>query len=250
MFVNGILTTPLTPGDISLLNCLYDARDGLRQVMKRWEDRMVFENISLAEKYTEGRLSIACYVEICGSGNRIEPHAFADTQTRINKLIVVVIICAHTSQLSYRNDWDQKSMFVNNTQLVKGPEGVIPSSVWLNEIGDQVTNILPGHLYFSTIDQRYKFISRITDREIGISGRDISGFGNNLTSHNVQGGTQIMDDVTNNQGNFAWQRVGIERQDIMPSEVFVDMQTVKVSFKECIKTSLKLLDVVVGPFDL
>ena len=251
MFINGKFTDPLTFSDIRFLELLYDSRDVLLQIQERWDNRLGgAEVISFAEEYSKGRLSIVCYMELGGSGERIKFPTIADYKSRINDFIIVVIMCAHTSQLSDRNNWEQQPMLVNDVQMVKTPQGVIPSFVWLNYIDDQVENVLPGHLYFSTVDGFYNFTSSITDREIGIPVWDIPGHSNNLTGHNVQGGTQIVDDITNNQRNLSWKRIGIEREDVVPSGIFVDMQTVEVSFKECSKTSLNLLDVLVGPFDL
>jgi len=251
MFMDGKFEHPLTSGDINFFKMLYDSRDFFRQLQQRWENRLGgAEEISFAEEYSKGRLSIVCYMELGGSGDRFKFPTIADYKSRINDFIIVVIVCAHTSQLSDRNNWDQKPMLVNDIQLVETPQGVVPSFVWLNYIDEQVENVLPGHLYFSTIDGYYNLTSSITDREIGIPVRDIPGKGNDLPDHNVQGGPQVVNNVTNNQRNLTWKGIGIERQDITPTRVIVDMQTVEVSFKECNKTSLKLLDVLVGPFDL
>ena len=249
MLKNGRFIEPLTPGDIDFLECLYDARDDLLQIFKSWENRIAFENISVAEQYAKGRLSIICYVELGGSGDRVKFSTITDYKSYSNP-IVVVVMCAHTSQLCDRNNREQQSVLVNDVQLVKTPQGIIPSFVWFNYIDDQGADFLPGHLYFSTIDGFYQFVSCETDREIGIPGWDTPGHGNNFAGHNVQGGTQIMNNVTNNQRDFPWERIGIECQDIVPIDVVVDMQAVEVSFKEGRKTSLKLLDVLVGPFDL
>ena len=249
MLKNGRFIEPLTLGDINFLELVYEARDGLLQIQKRWENRIVFENISVAEEYSKGRLSIVCYVELGGSGDRVQFSTIADYKSYSNP-IVVVIMCAHTSQLCDRNNRDQQSMLANDVQLVKTPQGIVPSFVWLNYIDEQGADFLSGHLYFSTVDGFYQFVSCVTDREMGIPGWDMPGQGNNFADHNVQAGAQIMNNVTNNQRDFPWNRIGIECQDIVPIDVVVDMQTVKVSFKEGRKTSLKLLDVLVGPFDL
>jgi len=248
--ISGRLAIALSSVEICLLNCLYNARDDLRQLMQRWDNRSIVENISLAEEYAKGRLSIVCYVEICRSSYRLDSSAISDSETCINDLIVVIVMRAYSGQLCDGNNRDQQSMLVNDVESVKGPQEIIPSFVWFDDIGNQIADILPGHVYLPTVDRCYEFFPCVTDRETGIPGWDIPGFGNNLTGHKVQGGTQIMDDVTNNQGNLGWQRIGIERQNIVPSEVLIDMQTVKVSFEECAKARLKILDVAVGPFDL
>jgi hypothetical protein len=245
----GKFEMPLTDGDICLLEFIHNSRGQLIELFERWDNSLTFESISVAEEYAKGRLSIVCYVELGGSGERLNFSTLADYKSRVNDFIVVVIMRANTSQSSDRNNWDQQPMLVHDVPLVKTPQGLIPSLVWFDFIDDQVTDDVSGYLYFSTMDGFYKFVSRVADREIGIPGWDFPRHGNNFTGHEVQGGSQVMDNVANNQRNFPWKRLGVERQDIIPREVIVDMQTVEIGFKKCSKTSLKLLDVLVGPFD-
>ena len=51
------------PGYVLLRDCIYDAKDELRELFERWNNSLTVEGISFAEKYIEGRISVILYVE-------------------------------------------------------------------------------------------------------------------------------------------------------------------------------------------
>lgn len=240
----------LTAGEISLLDCLHDARDDLRELMQRWDNRLVFEGLSLPEEYAKGRLSIVCYVELGGRGDRVEPTAFSHKEGQILKPVVVIVMRAYSAELRDGNNRNEQPMLVYNVQLMEGPQRIIPSLVRLYDVKNQITDVLPRHLYFSTIQRAYKFLPRISYWKIGVPSTRATGFDDNLASHEIEGCAQIVDSIANYQGNIAGQGFRVEREDILPSSVRVYLQTVEVCFEEGNEGRVKLLDVAVGPFDL
>ena len=61
-----------------------------------------------------------------------------------------------------------------------------------------------------------------------------------------------MDSITNNQRNFRRQSPDRFKRDYIRSviRIFVDAETIEVRLEEAVQNSLKLADVLVGPFDL
>src|SRR5450759_3161560 len=107
-------------GEVRFLDCLYEARHELRQLMERWDNRLTFENLSLVEKYLEGRLTLVCDVEL-GSGSywRVELSALSNNQSHALKNIVVVVDEVNVSEGDSGDNGHQSEMFVHNVGVVQ-----------------------------------------------------------------------------------------------------------------------------------
>ena len=247
-----MLGQTLTDGEVCLLDCLHDARYELRQLMQRWDDSLTLENLSFVEDYIEGRLSLLCDLEIGVSRYRINLSALSYSKANALKTIAPVVFCTHPNKSGDRGDGDQQPMFVHDVEIVKCAQGVIPSLVRFYRIDDKVDDGTGRSLYFSIIDGFYKFIARIPKIESCFSVGGVSSQGDDLTSHQVQSSMQVMDRISNNQGNLAGHLLGCFKLKDIHSilRVSLDVKTIEVRLEKCQENALKLIDVLVGPFDL
>lgn len=53
-------------GEVRFLNCVHAARDELRQLMQRWDNRLTLQGLVLGEEYRNGRLSLALNLKFTG----------------------------------------------------------------------------------------------------------------------------------------------------------------------------------------
>jgi hypothetical protein len=247
------MSRPLTPGEAYLLEIVNDARDDLRHLMQRWDDRLTFQNLSFVEKYLEGRLSVVLDVEITGCRYGFEYSALANNERHVDDSVSLVVLSVYAIQLRDREKRYQQSMFIGNIELIEGAENIVPSRVRLYPIQNQIDDISASSLYASTINSTFKFLPCLIERESRVFGRDSPGPNDNLASHEVKGGSQVVDGVPNHQGNFLGNAFGhFKLEDIVSFiSIFLDVKAVKVCLdKEGCKDRVKLLDVLIGPFDL
>lgn len=241
----------LTPGEVSLLNCLHDARNDLSKLIERWDNCLAFKNLSLVENYMDGRLAIAINLERIGVA-KYKCIVFRD-MNRGRKFFHYSAAGSHCygAETTESKDWNQESMLVGNIKIVESVERVIPSLIWLYHVNDQIDYVCTGDLYFSTVDSRFKFLPRIPHREASPLRWLLSGHGDDLASREIEGGSQVMNGVTDDQRNVATD--GLEHpefQDICAIRLVLDPQTISVRLDQCRDNSLKLRDVLYGPFNL
>lgn len=245
----GMNITGLTTGEKCLLDCVNDARDDLRKLMKRWNERLTFESAVLWEEYAKGRLTKVCYVHPGASSNGIQPATGIDTEGKVVEPIVVIVMAANAGDLDDTNRRNQQPMFIDDVDFVEGPNGIIPSNVRLYYINDEIANVATRDLNFSTTHLAYKFLPRISDWEAAILGWSAASDGDNFTGHKIQSRSKVMNCVTENKGNTFRQRRGIEYQYISTCKIPIDANTASASFEEGGKSRVQLIDVLVGPFN-
>ena len=250
--INGSVTVQLTSGEICLLNCVHDARNELRELEERWDNRLTFENLSFVEKYRVGRLSVALYLNISGHTCKVQYSALANHQSAVGKSHrpdFGVDVC----QSSDGNRRNQQPVLVDYVETVQSTEGAIPSVVIgfydIKQDGDDVGT---RNLYFSPVNSCFKFLPCISEGEIRVTRWRSTRHRNDLTSHEIQGRAQVMDHVTDNQGNFTGKRLGHFELNEATARIllFLDVKTAKVSFDECGEYPIELVDMLFGPFDL
>jgi len=247
-----MLGQTLTDGEVCLLDCLHNARHELRQIMQRWDDRLTIENLSFAENYIEGRLSLICDIEVGVSRYHIQFSSLPNNKVNELKAITSLVFGTCPNKSGDRGDGDQQLMFVHDVEVVKCAQGVIPSLVRFYRIDDNVDDGTGRSLYFPAIDGFYKFVTRVPKVELRLPVGCVSSQGDDLVSHQVQGRAQVVNCIANNQGNFTGHLLsGLELQDIISTiRVSLDVKTIEVRLEKCQENALKLIDVLVGPFDL
>mgnify|MGYP001569002881 CR=1 FL=1 len=235
----------LTSGEICLLDCLNDARDDLRKLMKRWNERLIFGRSILWEEYVKGRLSIVCYVHLGTRPNCVQSTPGTYTEGKVGECVVIIVMCANARNFEDADRWNQQPVFINDVDFVEGPNGIIPSNIRFYDISDEVADVATPDLYFSITDGVYKFLPRISNRESAMLGRGAPSNNDNFTSHEVERGSEIVNGITENQWNTFGQRLGINA-----CKISINAKTVCASFEKCGDGGVQLIDVLIGPFNL
>ena len=250
---NDLRRDRFTPGEICLLECLDYARDELRELMQRWDDRLTAQGLSLVKAYVKGRCSVALYLDI-GTGSErayVNYSATTDDESTARERYTADprIDVSECGNGRYRY---QQSVLIRNVETVKCVDGVIPSFVRLYGIDDQIDDVGPGDLYLSAIYGVHKFLPRISKRKVRPSIRGSSGERYDLASQEIESRTQIVDRVPDNERNFAWHGLGLLELDnvLARVEIFLNAETAEVRIQEIGEHPIKLVDMLIGPFDL
>lgn len=234
-----------------------DAIHEAGDVLERWEQRLTIDNPDFIERYKKGEIQVLLDVSagivpkqyvIVFQGTpkvgdadypRIKFRRFWK-QLRIKARQMHAEICSGNS--------DRQTVFLDNTQAVQTPENVaLASAVWLDS-ADYVYSVLPHSLYLS---HSFGFVFRgtLADREITFPFPDVCSVPE-TTSQIVESGAKVLDGIARNSrdGQVDWLNV---REAIRGSALCINVSdnAVWLTFKELLDGSLKIVDVLVGPFD-
>ncbi|HEV8552164.1 MAG TPA: hypothetical protein VGR65_02090 [Casimicrobiaceae bacterium] len=242
----------LTAGEVCLLDCINDAKDDLRELFQRWDNRLTFKGLSLVEKYCEGRLSMALKMRIAGGLHHYVQYA---ASTNSERAICESHIADRRIDVRKRHNGKggyQEAMFIGNVETVKRPDGVIiPSFVWLYSVQNEGDDIDTGDLYFSPIKDTFQFLPRISDWEVRMTGRNAASHSDDFASQKIQSGSEVVNCIPDHQRDIFWHGLSLlELQYVSSNEICLDAETAKISVNECCNGRVEFLDVVIGPFNL
>lgn len=241
-----------TVGEVRLLNCLYDARDELRELMQRWDNRLTLETLNIAEQYVKGRLSVILDLDFAGHVKTCAQFMVLSDLERKDSLHVPFGLDSERTQRSDGEHRYEQPMFIGNVQIVKGAQGVIPSLVRLYDIKKESDHIGAETLYCSTVNGGFKFLPCLPKWELGFRRRSATSPNNKLISDMIERGVQVVNSIANDQGdligNFPSQAKC--RDAISCMSVFLDTKMIKVSLHKSVEHIVQLTDVLIGPFDL
>jgi len=199
--------------------------------MQSWDERLSFKGAPLWKEYIKGRISIVCYVHTSACGNCLKSATGTHAKHYVAEGILVIVMCTDTSNLGDSDCRDQ-SVLVHYIELVEGLEEGTPFFVWLYDIDSQVANILPRYSYFSAIYGCYKFLPRVAERKVCVFGGSSTCVTDDVASHDIKGGSQVVNCVTKHKRNVVWQRLRVQREHVLPGKISIDMKSVEISFKE------------------
>jgi hypothetical protein len=232
-----------------------DLADGLREIVKRWNDRLTPERLSISEAYRQGRVSLVLYLKCSGS---IGSGDFNTTRRGDLKNEVtpdaLAVIKAHSENTSDGHDRNQQFVFIDNVEFVEDGEGTIASDirVWPHDVNDKRSDVgRPTSVFWSPRDGSYHILPRFPEREPGVSGlsavEGASGFPPEVVHRRVE----IVNDVPDNQRGDARQSWGRDfERGFAGARIRLDPKAVEVTLGEGGESSMQILDVLVGPFDL
>lgn len=243
----------LTAGEIFLRNLLYDARDELRELMQRWDNRLTLKKLNILESYHQGRLRVALHLNVAGHPEYACFSAWPTPSSAVSKPRRPPDSCLGDDQSGAEKYWQNQAVFIDNVQVVESVQlGIIPSSVWLYDILDEGNNLRRDSLYCSISNGLFTFLPRFPTREARSCGGRSTAQADKLVGNMVEGDAQVVDDVTNIQRNPFGYLIGhLKHQGGLPClRVLLDIHTVKVSRRECREHVIEVTDVLIGPFDL
>jgi hypothetical protein len=243
--------------------------DELRQLAKRWDNRLILKGLSLAEQYVNGRIAIALVMEQSFrplsrrswlADNRPISLGMAgdheDPSCRYNWRIVFLILADRDLKMGFsRNGWDKESMLIHAVKIVKGKEASIsPSFVRFYDISDYKREIGHGALYKSVVRGTYEVLPRIAHREVNKGRIFFLPRDNDSGSKQIKGCAEIMDSVTDDQRDFVIKPRLPTYKDLMMfaagNDILVGESGADFRVNEITEPNLQFVDMLVGPFDL
>jgi len=226
--------------------------DGFRCLEYRWENRLAFEDLSIVKDYVSGRAAILLYFSTSNSEN-LQVVAYKAASRKIKSGLIGSY---HQSMgFSEGDRRHEKIMLVDLVDFIDEPNGIVPSSVGIYVINDEGINLWEGSLYWSVLNGVFKVCPRFVKRELVDAASFSVGVSRVLPDKGhpakVQSGTKIVRSVSESEGDTAVDRDGlIVYKALKAGFVRLKPNGVEVRFAELPDSTLKLIDVAVGPFDL
>lgn len=237
------------------LENLQDAANKLAELRQRWNDRLTFETCSISEEYSKGRIAITLEIHVAsGHSYHIQYAAIPDAKRAIahdhsaatggpNNGIDVV-------QLNDIEDGDKETMFIVDVQTVEGTKKGIPSRVRAYLIGQHRNDVIRS-LQYSLTEGFYKFVPVVPHSKRRPACRFLADVRNEFDVGNIESGPQVMNSIPQDQWKFARRFLShLEFKKIAPGRIFLDTKAAKVGLDEFPNQTIKLRDVLIGPFDL
>lgn len=250
----------LPPGGLAKLRDVFDgAKDGLRETFYRWDDRLVREHISLPEDYISNRVAVVC--QFVSSVDRGSGGVFLAAIGRgDNDAVVIRELDSFTrKQVGYREAADgehtqgrgERNMLVADVKVVNSEERIVPSTVWLYSVANEVSDVLADGLYWSVIQGRYKTIPVPVKRETRIVGWPPSEVTYEFVVHQVEGRPEVVKYVADDRRQVHGEAAVPDAEDLSPVLVIqLNERTPRVTIEQGVDSPLELRDVLIGPFDL
>lgn len=268
-----MIYTPTRQGDAPslgekfLLEDQDDSFDELDELLERWDKRFTVNNLALTERYRKGEIVfvlvwvrgakhfLTVFEGINPFGGLQGKHWLWDrANVGIDNCLkdVSKVHCPQDFGMS-GTDWNQESVFVQNVELVDNIESICPSLVWFKPVdcpssdGGNVVQFFDSALLESCLIGTYW--------EIGFVHRAVAGVSienGEINRHNVQSGTQVVDNIPNDGRKIDRDFFGeIEFKDFCSGfRVFVTNEGLGISFGEGFMSGVQLVKVFLGPTDL
>ena len=134
------------------LERLNRARDFFGDPMQRWHDGLTLKNSSKMEAYANGRIALVIQCRLPTVNVAIEPD-FARVIGKDSGMFnddAFIILKADTRKPHYLESWNQELVFINDIQIVQGPEERIPSLVGFYRIQNKIMDCLSDSLLFQS----------------------------------------------------------------------------------------------------
>ena len=148
---------------------------------------------------------------------------------------------------------NQEPVLVFNVECVKTPEGLSSASlVRLYGIHDEVDDCFGGLLFQSAITGDYKIIPGVVDRELGVLGPNAPSRKLDIVHGEVEGAHKVVDHIPNDQQKtLRGSLICADLEDAISGlSIILDQNTVRASLRKLPRLQVKVVDVLIGPFNL
>ncbi len=244
----------LLGGDENALDAIDRATNEMREIAERWQDRLTVERHSIAENYADGRVSLICDLNILAPDTRVDRDAGMDhCPFGHSEIFATAIFAVDRPDMSNVFLRDQEPMLVFNVESVQTPQGFAYCSlVRLYRIHDEVDDCFGGLLFQSTIDGNYKVIPGRANRKMSVRVPRSSSLEFNVAHYEVKRASEVMNGVSNNEEDSFWNGfICADLEEAISSlRIVLDRDTVRASLGKLPRLSVKIVDVLIGPFDL
>jgi hypothetical protein len=226
--------------------------------IKRLNDRLRLEGNSVIEQYRRGNLALIldCDSNVIGFPKSDGARFVHEPSSVFVKGRTLLIFKADVRDLHKLQDWDKKLVFIDNIQIIQGPETGIPSLIGLYCFQDQIRNQDRNLLLFkSGLNGGHKLLPGIADWETCIFSGLSAAVQNNFIPQQVKTTSKIVENIADSDRKFVSgepRHVDVEAKMICPLPfVVLNANGVKIiGGREPGHQSIHVHDVFLGPFNL
>lgn len=226
------------------------AKNYFRKIMERWNNLLTFERLILDEAYSKNRIFIICDLSVRGAVLRLAFSKPLDIEIAVGKLPISTGSSACPHQPDRVEKGNQELMLIHNVENVKTVQGIVPSTVGFYRVDDDLRDFGCMSLYFSFCDLTNKFIPRLIKREPNVSVP--IGLRDNFPDDHIKSSVEVVNNIPDNQREFAGERVCFDDMKFAYSAISIKLfpDAINISLDIATQNSIKLTDVLVGPFAL
>lgn len=237
---------------IPLFHPLQDSDDAIGfsgKAKQRRDHLFALQEISLAERYAESRLSVM--LDLCLKGNHL-PVKVGAYQSDVQSLNSPVFMLEfHAIKRSDREHWNQETVFIVDVEFMEGSNIGIPSFVRFHAIDNKVEERRGTWHFSSHFGLKISSFLFGVDRELtelGIGARNKGAIGS--APRDVEGAMEIVNSISNGEGYFLGQRAISKAvvEKLFP-RLRIDVQAGSVMVGRGEESLLDIRDVILGPFD-
>jgi hypothetical protein len=254
---------------------LRDALDSARELVKRANDRLTLDRLTLAKRYVQGKLRIHVHIRRSSqpSGGAGEDYCTVFDGTKRRLVLPVHVVGRKSSApgyvpegidsdvLAHGEGGDQEPVLVYIVGGIEHPQeiaqAIIPGFVWHNRAHHVHDGLLSG-LYRSAMigKSTFEFLGRVKDRKLLAVPPGVTPTGvGDVPPQDVEGGPQIVENLAGDGSEMERRLLAhthaIKNGPEMPQFlVYLGDNDIRVLFKEGFDFGCEITDVLFGPFDL
>lgn len=177
--------------------------------------------------------------------------AIGNKVTVPTKAYVLIIFDEKIPVGPHCKNWDDELMLIQNVELVKCPDGIIPIRVGSDAIPNQIADI-ERNLLFEFIKGGFKFLSAFTDWKCCpfVRGSPQANYG--LSIENIKSTSKVVNSVANDHRSLTAQNfilVDCKAKVVLPRVNFYT-HGVRIEIGQSLCNFIELEDVLLGPFNL
>ena len=210
-----------------------------------------FSRCSLAEGYVKLHLSVILELAPKRNNSPVKLPVRKEGEI-VNVYRPIFVLQFNACDSSYRNRWDEESVFVVDVEAMDGENIAVPSLVSLHMVHKEIVD--SGVRVYASCFGKYTF--KPLFRLVGLDGEHceianrIPYFPYDFKPCNIKGGAEIMDSIASDDREFAPQHVIPRRvvKELFP-RISIHVQAGAVTVGRCKDSIAELVDVLVGPFD-
>jgi hypothetical protein len=211
------------------------------------------ESSSLAERYVKSDLSVI--LELAPKRNDFPVKLpMREKGEIVNVYRPIFVLQFNACDSSYRNRWDEESVFVVDVEAMDGKNIAITSSVSLHLVHKEIVDSGSG-VYAGSFGKRtLKPLFRMIGADGKLCERPRSGWISNLCDDvepcNIKSGADIMDRIASDSCEFTAQHVIPQRvvKELFP-RLAIHLQAGSVTVGRSKESLAELVDVMFGPFE-
>ena len=221
----------------------------IRHLVECFNNRLTSGNLRLSERYVNGELKVLVVFSV-SAGRNVNDYVARFQYERFLIPEQQGSHCGYPPLVQQSGGGYQETMFVDSVEFVDMPERIVTSNVTLTSLNKFARTC--GHsLYCSVSDGGCVFLDAFANREISSSTGHSSASLHKLPSEMIQRASEIVNDISDDEGNTTGNRMNLlDAKRGMPNlRLFLGNKSIGVRVAELADSSLKVRDVLFGPFD-